>query len=127
MERLVESVDLEAHRGIGVQGQQGVTRGTEDDGLTRYREVDRQHHDPRRGREPDATDAAWFKQFEALGRAERPQRAPMGRRLGGGLPAVQGAEHVLVAGGGVDGIGTGEGNAYATDDGDAPDCGSDEH
>jgi len=72
MKRLVEAVDLEADRGVGVQSQQRVTCGTEDDGLSRYGEVDRQHHDPGRGHEPDATDAARFQQFEALGRAERP-------------------------------------------------------
>jgi carboxymethylenebutenolidase len=41
--------------------------------------------------------------------------------------AKHGREHVLIAGGGVSGIGACERNAYATDDGDPSDTGADEH
>src|SRR5437879_3548020 len=41
--------------------------------------------------------------------------------------AERGREHVLVAGGRVRGVRAGERDAYATDDGDAPDRGSDQH
>ena len=52
--RLVEVVSFEADRPVGVHGQQRVWCGAEDNGLSRYREVDRQHHDSVRGGEPDA-------------------------------------------------------------------------
>jgi hypothetical protein len=57
-ERRVEVVDFEADPPIGIQGQQRVWRSAEDDGLSRYGEVHRQHHDPVCGHKPDPADAA---------------------------------------------------------------------
>src|SRR6185437_10630793 len=92
-ERLVEVVDFEADPPAGVHRQQRVRRGAEDDGLSRYREVDRQHHDPVRGCGPDAADAARLQQALAPGRAERPQGPLAGSVPGGpGLPAGPGSQ-----------------------------------
>jgi hypothetical protein len=60
MERLIEVVDFEAEVTFGVKGQQRVRRRAEDDRPSGYHEVDRQHHDPVRGPEPDAADATRF-------------------------------------------------------------------
>jgi hypothetical protein len=90
-ERLVEVVDFEADLPIGIQSQQRVRCRAENDGLSRYSEVDRQHHDPVCACKPDAADAAQFQQSEALGWAERPQGMPAGSGPGGWqLPAGHG-------------------------------------
>src|SRR5579872_5885803 len=76
-ERLVETVGLEADLAPGIQGQEGVRCGTEDDSLCCHGEVDRQHHHPLGGRKPDAADSTRFQQVKALSWAERPQVVPV--------------------------------------------------
>jgi len=53
-------VGFEADLAVGVYSEQRARDGAEDDGLSRYREIDQQDHDPVRGGEPGAAGAAGF-------------------------------------------------------------------
>jgi len=77
MERLVKAVGFEADLSVGVQGEERIRCGTEDDGLCPRGEVDRQHHYPVGGGKSDPADSARLQQVEALSWAEPLQGVPV--------------------------------------------------
>jgi hypothetical protein len=95
-ERMIEVIYLEADLPIAVESQERVRGRAEDDRFSGHGEVDRQHHDPICGCEPDAADSARLQQVEAFGGAERPQGVATGSGLGRlGPPVGQGTQRVL--------------------------------